>query len=77
MWSVSRRCVKNLLSNKYFARKYTKQQENVLPKKKYTDTVLLPKTKFASFLKNEKRVEMDNYLLEVFLQFAFLLYSWY
>lgn len=37
----------------------------------FTDTVLLPQTKFPAKLVGEKRIEMDEYLAEVSMQKIF------
>lgn len=47
---------------KLSTRLYTKA---VKTESKYTKTVLLPQTKFPLRLNGIKRVEMDNYLIEV------------
>ena len=49
---------------KTLIRFYAGTQENVKTKK-YTDTILLPQTKFPVKLIGESRIEMDEYLAEV------------
>lgn len=60
------RQTKNLLSynTKSLILRYVQTSENVNAKK-YTASILLPQTKFPNRLNGRKRVEMDNYLLEV------------
>lgn len=40
-------------------------ESNESDEKKYSNTVLLPKTKFPSWIKGDKRAEKDRYLVEV------------
>lgn len=44
--------------------RYVQTSENVNAKK-YTASILLPQTKFPNRLNGKKRIDMDNYLLEV------------
>lgn len=39
--------------------------KNEIQKKRYTDTILLPRTDFPARLAGQKRVDMDNYIYQV------------
>lgn len=58
----------NLIFKRYInltSRLYAKPKKAV--ENKYSSTVLLPQTKFPSRLNGEKRIDMDNYLIEVII----------
>lgn len=52
---------------KSWMRYYASSEPSAAVEKKYTSTVLLPQTKFPNRLNGAKRVEMDNYLNDVFI----------
>lgn len=52
------------LQARVLVRLYSSQQEKPA-EKRYTDTVLLPKTNFQARINGKKRIEMDKYLQDV------------
>lgn len=52
------------LPTRIFFKLYSSQQEKPA-EKRYTDTILLPKTNFQARINGKKRIEMDKYLQDV------------